>query len=205
MSRARNLSKFKPGSTGLIADNTITNAMINSSAAIAKTKLASLDIVNADINSSAAIATSKVASYALPIVFAYTTVAQALTATTWTDVTIGTQVIDTHNIFASSVTTLPTGKYLMSATVDLECSSHNNLSAQYIRFTQDTSAVSGSEVDQYMNHTGNNFTSTTMHTTIIHNAQSVNTNAMRVQTWANWGVGNVSIKRVQLSVQGIIV
>ena len=92
----------------------------------------------------------------------------------------------------------------MSATVDLECSSHNNLSAQFIRFTQDTSAVSGSEVDQYMNHTGNNFTSTTMHTTIIHNASNQNTNAMRVQTWANWGAGTVAIKRVQLSVQGLI-
>jgi len=41
MSRARNLSKFKPTSTGLIANNTITNAMINSSAAIAATKVAS--------------------------------------------------------------------------------------------------------------------------------------------------------------------
>ena len=188
-----------------VTDGTLTNTQINASAAIAKSKLGALDIVNADVNASAAIATTKVASYALPIVFAYTTVAQALSPTTWTDVTIGTQVIDTHNIFASSVTTLPTGKYLMSATVDLECSSHNNLSGQYIRFTQDTSPVSGSEVDQYMNHTGNNFTSTTMHTTIIHNAQGGNTNAMRVQTWANWGVGNVSIKRVQLSVQGIIV
>tara|TARA_Y100000356_G_scaffold132689_1_gene138402 strand:+ start:1054 stop:1587 length:534 start_codon:yes stop_codon:yes gene_type:complete len=161
-------------------------------------------ITNTQINASASIATSKVASYALPIVFAYSTASQSLTATTWTNVTIGTEVIDTHNIFASSVATLPTGKYLMSATVDLECSSHNNLSAQYIRFTQDTSSVNGSEVDQYMNHTGNNFTSTTMHTTIIHNAQSGNTNAMRVQTWANWGVGTVAIKRVQLSIQGII-
>lgn len=54
MSRARNLSRFKPSATGLVA-----NANIASSAAIAKTKLASLDIVNADINASAAIASSK--------------------------------------------------------------------------------------------------------------------------------------------------
>ena len=64
MSRARNLSKFKPSTTGSIADNTITNAMINSSAAIAKSKLASLDIVNADINASAAIAATKVGTLA---------------------------------------------------------------------------------------------------------------------------------------------
>ena len=46
-------------SNNIISDNTITNAKINSSAAIAKTKLASLDIVNADVNASAAIAGTK--------------------------------------------------------------------------------------------------------------------------------------------------
>ena len=50
------LSKITAAS---ITDNTITNTQINSSAAIAKTKLAALDIVNADINASAAIAQSK--------------------------------------------------------------------------------------------------------------------------------------------------
>ena len=190
-----------------VTDGTLTNTQINASAAIAKSKLASLDIVNADINASAAIATTKVASYALPIVFAYSTASQSLSATSWTYVNIPTQVIDTHNVFDPTTVTywqLPAGKYLMSATVDLECSSHNNLSAQFIRFTQDGTAISGSEVDQYMNHTGNNFTSTTMHTTIIHNCQQGNSNVMRLQTWANWGVGTVSIKRVQLSVQGLI-
>jgi len=42
-----------------VTDGTLTNTQINASAAIAKTKLASLDIVNADINASAAIAFSK--------------------------------------------------------------------------------------------------------------------------------------------------
>ena len=41
------------------ADDSITNVMVKSDAAIAKTKLASLDIVNADVNASAAIAQSK--------------------------------------------------------------------------------------------------------------------------------------------------
>jgi hypothetical protein len=40
-------------------DDSITNVMVKSDAAIAKTKLASLDIVNADVNASAAIAQSK--------------------------------------------------------------------------------------------------------------------------------------------------
>ena len=43
----------------------ITNSEINASAAIAKTKLASLDIVNADVNASAAIAQSKLATLAI--------------------------------------------------------------------------------------------------------------------------------------------
>ena len=45
-----------------ILDDTIVNADVNSSAAIAKTKLASLDVVNADVNASAAIAMSKLAT-----------------------------------------------------------------------------------------------------------------------------------------------
>tara|TARA_X000000368_G_C22970950_1_gene685435 strand:+ start:163 stop:852 length:690 start_codon:yes stop_codon:yes gene_type:complete len=53
------LSKITAAS---ITDNTITNTQINSSAAIAKAKLASLDIVNADINASASIAKTKLAS-----------------------------------------------------------------------------------------------------------------------------------------------
>ena len=47
---------------GNIADNSITNAKINASAAIAKSKLAALDITNSDINGSAAIAKSKLAA-----------------------------------------------------------------------------------------------------------------------------------------------
>ena len=45
-----------------ITDGTILNADINASAAIAKTKLASLAIVNSDVDGSAAIAKSKLAS-----------------------------------------------------------------------------------------------------------------------------------------------
>ena len=55
------LSKITAAS---ITDNSITNTQINSSAAIAKAKLASLDIVNADINASAAIASTKLGALA---------------------------------------------------------------------------------------------------------------------------------------------
>lgn len=56
------LSKITAAS---ITDNTITNTQINSSAAIAKTKLAALDIVNADVNASAAIASTKLGTMAV--------------------------------------------------------------------------------------------------------------------------------------------
>ena len=46
-----------------IKDGEIVNADINASAAIAKSKLASLDIVNGDINASAAIAKSKIETF----------------------------------------------------------------------------------------------------------------------------------------------
>ncbi len=47
-----------------IKDGEIVNADVNASAAIAKSKLASLDIVNADVNASAAIANTKIAGLA---------------------------------------------------------------------------------------------------------------------------------------------
>ena len=50
------------GKTIIPAQGSVTNDMISGSAAIAKTKLASLDIVNADVNASAAIALSKLAT-----------------------------------------------------------------------------------------------------------------------------------------------
>ena len=52
------------GETIVPGSGTITNDHISSTAAIAKSKLASLDIVNADVNASAAIATSKISGLA---------------------------------------------------------------------------------------------------------------------------------------------
>ena len=56
------LSKITAAS---ITDNSITNTQINSSAAIAKSKLAALAISNSDIDNSAAIAQSKLATLAI--------------------------------------------------------------------------------------------------------------------------------------------
>ena len=67
-----------------IKDGEIVNADINASAAIAKSKLASLDIVNADVNASAAIATSKI-SGALTSVGSHGLASSATTDTTNAD------------------------------------------------------------------------------------------------------------------------
>ena len=93
MSRARNLSRFKPSTTGLVA-----NENIASSAAIAKTKLAALDIVNADINASAAIARTK---FAAPVcVYANSTTNNGgFAAGVWEGIEFGNEIIDTNSAF----------------------------------------------------------------------------------------------------------
>lgn len=54
--------RFKPSLVGTVEDGAITNAKINATAGIEKSKLASLEIVNADIATGAAIAKAKLAS-----------------------------------------------------------------------------------------------------------------------------------------------
>ena len=118
MSRARNLSRFKPSTTGLVA-----NANIASSAAIAKTKLASLDIVNADINASAAIAKTKLA--ALDIVNADINASAAIAQTKLTPVTAGNMptgavlqcVHHIHNSGSSYAGTTSTGHDILNYTL----------------------------------------------------------------------------------------
>lgn len=57
--------KFKPSLVGTVEDGAITNAKIAADAAIAKSKLASLNIVNADVDAAAAIAKSKLGALAI--------------------------------------------------------------------------------------------------------------------------------------------
>jgi hypothetical protein len=67
MSRARNLSRFKPASTGLIeaaniTSGTITNTQINSSAAIAQSKMAALAAANMPTGSIVQVVTNNTAA-----------------------------------------------------------------------------------------------------------------------------------------------
>ena len=152
MSRARNLSKFKPSTTGSIADNTITNAMINSSAAIAKTKLASLDIVNADINASAAITRTKFASQVC--VYANSTVNNGgFAAGAWEGVEFSAEVIDTNNAFNrqegtdannAGVFTCPVaGRYLISAGSSMATSVAYKIGNAALRLVKNTTGNAG--------------------------------------------------------------
>ena len=142
MSRARNLSRFKPSTTGLVA-----NANIASSAAIAKTKLASLDIVNADINASAAIDRTK---FAAPIcVYASSDIVNGgFAALAWEGVEFNLEVIDTNNAFAiqegtdannAGVFTCPVaGRYFIACGIKMETSTNQNLANGIIRLVKNT-------------------------------------------------------------------
>jgi len=138
------LSKITAAS---ITDNSITNTQINSSAAIAKTKLAALDIVNADINASAAIDRSK---FATPIcVYASSDIVNGgFAAAVWEGVEFNLEVIDTNNAFNiqegtdynnAGVFTCPVaGRYFIAAGLKMETSTTRDMAEGVIRLVLNT-------------------------------------------------------------------
>ena len=130
-----------------IANDTITNTQINSSAAIAKSKLAALDIVNADINASAAIARTK---FATPIcVYANSTTNNGgFAAGVWEGIEFSNEVIDTNNAFNgqegtdqnnAGVFTCPVaGRYFISGGSNMATSVNYKLANAAIRFVKNT-------------------------------------------------------------------
>ena len=142
-----------------IANDTITNTQINTSAAIAKTKLAALDIVNADVNASAAIARTK---FAAPIcVYANSTTNNGgFAAGAWEGVEFANEVIDTNTAFNpaegtdnnnAGVFTCPvTGRYLIQAGSVAECSVAGdlaNLGLRLVKNTTGNAANGGTRID----------------------------------------------------------
>ena len=154
------LSKITAAS---ITDNSITNTQINSSAAIAKTKLAALDIVNADVNASAAIARTK---FAAPLcVYAGSNVDNGgYAAGAWEGIPYDTEVVDTHSAFVgeestntntAGVFTAPfAGKFLLIAGLKFMTTTTSNLAHGEIRIVKNTTgdatdggtAIHGTEV-----------------------------------------------------------
>ena len=63
-----------------------------------------------------------------PIVNVHNNAAQDLVVNTWTDVTLDTEVIDAQNNFTGSAFTIPDiGRYIIIATVEINCDDANEL------------------------------------------------------------------------------
>ena len=130
-----------------VTDGTLTNTQINASAAIAKSKLASLDIVNADINANAAIARTK---FATPVcVYASSDIVNGgFAATAWEGVEFNLEVINTNNAFNiqegtdannAGVFTCPVaGRYFIACGIKMETSTNQNLGQGIIRLVKNT-------------------------------------------------------------------
>ena len=137
------LSKITAAS---ITDNTITNTQINSSAAIAKTKLAALDIVNADINASAAIVFSKLSGVTNGITeadeFRFNTNPNNITGTlnSWERNDNSFELIGSGMTNSSGVFSFPsTGKYLINFHLYVYSNSFTRVNDMYAQVTNDNS------------------------------------------------------------------
>ena len=134
-----------------------------------------------------------------PCVNAYNASAQSLSANTWTDVALGTEVIDTQSNFASSAFTVPdVGQYIIIATVECDCDDTDELVRVGIRLTKKPSggshaAVAGTEQNYFKDHDSNeSFSRATVATT--HMYTSAASDEWKMQVLANWGGGSTSVQ-----------
>ena len=124
------------GSTGVdkIQDGSVTSAKIVDGA-----------ITNADINSSAAIASTKLSGIgdSTPAFLAYTTDRnQNISSATWTKVTHATELFDSDNKFSSGrFTPGVAGKYVLSGMIEYEQQDQN--SATYLKIYKNGSSIVG--------------------------------------------------------------
>ena len=134
-----------------------------------------------------------------PCVNVYNASAQSLSANTWTDVALGTEVIDTQSNFASSAFTVPDiGQYMIIATVEVNCDDANELSRVTARLTKKPSggshaAVSGTEQNFFMTHVSNESVTRMAVTTTFAYTSAVN-DEWKVQVFANAGGGSLTVQ-----------
>ena len=199
-----------------VTDGTLTNTQINASAAIAKSKLASLDIVNADINASAAIARTK---FAAPVcVYANSTTNNGgFAAGAWEAVEFGNEVIDTNNAFNGQegtdannggVFTCPVaGKYLIHAGSIAEVTVTGkmaNLGLRLVKNTTGNASNGGTRIDGTESNfvSGNGYITVASGNVLAIADLSVG-NKVWLQAYANWwggswvaGAGHFSVMQI---------
>ena len=134
-------------SNNVISDNTITNAKINSSAAIAKTKLASLDIVNADVNANAAIAATK---YVMPS----GSVIQTVNSTFNGGGALNSQSYVAAATLGTITTTVANSKILTFTNIPIQTSDNDNIYFIALRSSLDSYA-SNLQMNLHVNYATN--------------------------------------------------
>ena len=134
-----------------------------------------------------------------PIVSVRNDSAQTISATTWTTVTLDTEVIDTQSNFASNIFTIPdVGQYFIIATVEINCSDTDELSRASMKLQKRPSGgsfadVAGTEQNWFKDHDSNesatrhSLTSTFMYT-------SAASDSWQVQAYGNNGAGTLTLQ-----------
>ena len=134
-----------------------------------------------------------------PIVNVHNANAQSISATTFTDVVLDTETIDTQGNFASNAFTVPDiGRYMIIATVEVNCDDANELSRVTARLTKKPSggshaAVAGTEQNFFMTHVSNESVTRMAVTTTFAYTSAVN-DEWKVQVFANAGGGSLTVQ-----------
>lgn len=134
-----------------------------------------------------------------PVVSVRNNSAQTISATTWTTVTLDTEVIDTQNSFASNVFTVPdVGQYYIVATIEVICTDTDELSRASIKLQKKPSGgsfadVAGTEQNIFKDHDSNeSFTRVTVPTTFLYTSAA--SDEWRVQAYGNSGAGTIQLQ-----------
>jgi hypothetical protein len=132
---------------GTVSDGTITNAKLAQDIISGETELASApadtdEFLVSDAGTLKRIDYSLIKAANTPIVSAYSAGDQSVSNTTWTQITFGTEEVDSDSAFASSTFTVPSGKggkYLIVSMVKLGY--ENNTTQKLSIYKNDSSYV----------------------------------------------------------------
>ena len=134
-----------------------------------------------------------------PCVNVYNNAAQTLSATTWTYVTLDTEVIDTQSNFASDTFVTPdVGLYCIIATIEANCSDTDELSRVSMVLHKKPSGGSfadaaGTEQSWFKDHDSNE-SATRQSVTTTHLYTSAIGDEWKIRAYANAGGGTITLQ-----------